>query len=82
MTDRIGEVLCIVGSRRALRRCVPTALVVGTLLSAINQGSVILGGSATGATWIRVAFNVLIPFTVSNVGYCSAVLTPRRRRVE
>lgn len=37
------------------------ALVVGTILSAVNQGSVILGGDATGVTWTRVVVNYLRP---------------------
>ncbi len=47
---------------------------MGTVLSAINQGSVIVGGTATAATWFRVFFNYLVPFIVSNVGFVSATL--------
>lgn len=53
------------------------ALIVGTLLSAVNQGSVILGGSATATTAIRVAVNYLVPFTVASIGY----LAPFRQRL-
>ncbi|MGH2693254.1 MAG: nitrate/nitrite transporter NrtS [Actinomycetota bacterium] len=67
-------------SRAALSRCIPTALVVGTVLSAINQGATILDGNARGATWIRIASNYAVPFVVSNVGYVSAVLPRRRSR--
>ncbi|MGH7214346.1 MAG: nitrate/nitrite transporter NrtS [Tepidisphaeraceae bacterium] len=70
----VRAVVGIVCSRPALTRCVPTALVVGTLLSAINQGTVILDGDATVATWVRVVFNYLIPFAVSNIGFVSATL--------
>jgi hypothetical protein len=66
--------LAIVFSRPALRRCLPTALLVGTILSVINQASVIGNGEATLATWIRVAFNYLTPFVVSNIGFVSAAL--------
>lgn len=78
MAGRFGDVLEIVFSRAALRRCIPTALVVGSVLSAINQGTIIGRGAATSATWIRIAFNFVIPFIVANVGFCSAVLTRRR----
>lgn len=77
-TSKLSAIGRIVSSRRALSRCIPTAAVVGTLLSLINQGSVILAGDATTATWIRVLFNYLIPFTVSNIGFVSAVLAARR----
>ncbi len=45
------------------------ALVVGTILTLVNQGSVIAGGDATAATWVRVGVNYLIPFVVSSIGY-------------
>lgn len=50
----------------------PTAGVVGTVLSLVNQGSVIAGGDATPATWIRVAVNYLVPFLVASTGWLSA----------
>ena len=45
------------------------AIVVGTILSAVNQGSVILAGDATGFTWTPIAVNYLIPFVVASFGY-------------
>lgn len=51
-----------------LRRTVRIALVVGVLLTAINQGAVIAGGDATLATWIRCGLNFCVPFVVSNLG--------------
>jgi hypothetical protein len=59
-----------------LRKTLKIAAIVGTLLSLINQGSVIFGGDATAATWIRVGMNYLVPFCVSSVGFLSAT---RRR---
>ena len=51
-----------------LRRTVRIALVVGLILTAINQLQVILDGRATVATWLRCAANFVIPFVVSNLG--------------
>ena len=65
-------------SRPSLSRCVPIALAVGTLLSLVNQGSVIFDGAATTATWIRVLVNYLIPFCVSSAGFYSSQRTLRR----
>ena len=56
--------------------CARIALVVGTILSVVNQGSVIVEGDATTTTWLRVAFNYFVPFVVSSIGY----LAPFRRR--
>ena len=53
------------------------AAVVGTVLSLVNQGSVIAGGAATPGTWVRVAVNYLVPFLVASIGYLSG----RRVRV-
>lgn len=55
-----------------VRTASPIAVVVGTVLSAVNQGAVIVGGDATIGTWLRVAFNYLVPFVVASVGYLSA----------
>lgn len=60
------------------RTCSRVALVVGTILSIVNQGSVILDGDATRMTWVRVAVNYLIPFLVSSIGY----IAPFRLRNE
>jgi hypothetical protein len=46
--------------------------VVGTLLSLINQGSVIAGGDPSAVTWVRVAANYLVPFCVSSAGFLTA----------
>ena len=59
-------------SKVSLSRCIPTALVVGTILSLINQLSVITGGRATTATWARVGMNYVVPFCVSSFGFYSA----------
>ena len=55
-----------------LRTAWKVAVVVGTVLSAVNQGSVLVDGKATAATWVRVGVNYLVPFLVSSVGFLSA----------
>ncbi len=51
-----------------LRRTLRIALIVGTILTAINQGNVILGGAATTFTWVKTGLNYCVPFVVSNLG--------------
>jgi hypothetical protein len=70
------EAVALWFARTTLRRTLKIAAVVGTLLSLINQGSVIFGGDASAATWLRVGFNYLVPFWVSSTGFLSAT---RRR---
>jgi hypothetical protein len=71
-----GEAARLWFAPSTLRKTVKIALIVGTLLSAINQGSVILGGDATLATWIRIGLNYLVPFCVSSIGFLAATRRP------
>ena len=69
--------MCVLIAKGAtFRTASRIALVVGTLLTAVNQGSVIIAGDAVLATWLRTLANYLIPYTVASIGY----LTPFRRR--
>ena len=54
------------------------AAVVGTLLTLVNQGQVMISGHFGIATVLRVAANYLIPYVVSSIGY----LTPFRVTAE
>lgn len=55
-----------------VRTAAPVALLVGAVLSAVNQGAVIFSGHASLSTWIRVAVNFVVPFTVASWGYLAA----------
>jgi hypothetical protein len=50
------------------RRCLVIALVVGTLLSLVNQGDAIVGGHVDRIVALRMIANYVIPFVVSNLG--------------
>lgn len=60
-----------------LRRTVRIALVVGIVLTAINQFDVILAGEATALTLVKCGLNFCVPFIVSNLG----LLTGRREEL-
>jgi hypothetical protein len=53
------EALRICRQREHLRRTIWIALVVGTILTLINQLDVILRGDATSITWVKAALNYL-----------------------
>ncbi len=53
---------------KTFRPCLPVALVVGLILSVINQSDVILSGAASTFTWIKIGMNFVIPFCVSSYG--------------
>ena len=54
-----------------LRTAGSTALLVGTVLSLVNQGATVANGQGDGGTWVRVVVNFVVPFWAS-VGYISA----------
>ena len=66
----------VVLHRPHLRTTVRIALVVGTVLFAINQLDVVLRGDATAATWVKGLVTYAVPFVVANLG----VLTASRQR--
>jgi hypothetical protein len=68
----IGDAVAYCAQPRNLRRTIAIAIIVGIILTLINQGSVIAAGHATAATWVRCALNFIVPFLVSNAGLLSA----------
>ncbi|MDE3202625.1 MAG: nitrate/nitrite transporter NrtS [Acidobacteriota bacterium] len=58
------------------------ALVVGTILSAVNQGAVITSGRFGLTAGVRVAVNYLVPFTVASIGYLAPFRRAHRPRPE
>lgn len=70
--SRRSDALRLFLSGATVRTAWKVAAVVGTVLSAVNQGSVLAAGEAGPATWARVGVNYLVPFLVSSVGFLSA----------
>ena len=60
-----------------LRRTLTIALIVGCVLSIINEGDVIVHGNATGATAVKIGLNFVVPFIVSNLGVLAGTRTAR-----
>jgi hypothetical protein len=57
-----------------VRRAARTALLVGTILAAINHGDALLAGKLDGARWLRIALTYFVPYAVSTT---SSVATRR-----
>jgi hypothetical protein len=51
-----------------LRRSLLTAAVVGTLIAAINQGNVILGGDFPAELYWKLPLTYCVPFFVATWG--------------
>ena len=75
MASRLRDIAAI--CRPHLSRTVGAALVVGTVLFAINHLNEVLAGKATVVTWLKTALTYLVPFLASNYG----VVTASRRRL-
>lgn len=69
MIDREALVTCLRGS--VLRRSLVVAMVIGTVLTAINQGDLVLAGESP-VLW-KVALTYLVPFLVASYGAYSAL---------
>jgi hypothetical protein len=70
------EALAVVRYRPHLLKTIRVALIVGTIIFAINQLDVVLRHKATLATYVKCAVTYLVPFCVSNYG----ILVATRRR--
>jgi hypothetical protein len=60
--------------RRALARAGAIALIVGTVLSFVNQGGRIVHGDVGVLTAVRLSLDYIVPFIVANLG----AITTRR----
>jgi hypothetical protein len=66
------EALAMVVHPRNLRRTMVVALVVGTVLFAINQLDVVVHGGVDAGVALRIGLTYLVPFCVSNYGILAA----------
>jgi len=60
-----------------VRRSLAIALIVGTVLTAINQGNIILGGEFPAALAWKIPLTYAVPYCVATVG---ALLNARSTR--
>ena len=54
-----------------VRRALLTAVIVGTLLIAINHGPALISGELTRARLLQMGLTVLVPYLVSTVSSVS-----------
>lgn len=71
------EALKLIALGYTFPTCIRVALVVGTILSIVNQGATIASGDATAMTAMQVGVNYLVPFLVSSIGYLAPFRAPR-----
>ena len=66
--ERARDAVRFCAAREHLRRTFRIALVVGLVLTAINEGDIIASGEATATTGVKIGLNFVVPFIVSNLG--------------
>lgn len=69
---RLGTTVVMICSGKTWRPAARIALVVGSLLTAVNEGSELAAGHLDIATLARVLANFAIPYVVSSLGFLSA----------
>ena len=70
---RIVCLRCAVRHGPLLRRSVGVAIVVGTVLTAINQGGAILAGAWTPSLAWKIPLTYVVPFIVAMWGALSSL---------
>jgi hypothetical protein len=71
----VRAALMTCGKRSNLRRTLTIALVVGCILSIINEGDLILHGQTSSGTAVKIGLNFVVPFVVSNLGVLAGTRT-------
>ena len=74
----IARALAVCRQPAHLRRTCLIAVVVGCVLTLINQLDVLLEGKATAFTAVKVGLNFCVPFVVSNLGILAATKVAHR----
>ena len=62
-----------------VKRALKYALVVGSILIAINQSDAILSGHITRGVWVKMLLTVMVPYVVSTLSSVGVLLEMRGR---
>ncbi|HEU0072683.1 MAG TPA: nitrate/nitrite transporter NrtS [Dehalococcoidia bacterium] len=68
LADRPRCLWCFLRHRPMLKRSFLTAVVVGTILTAINQGTILADGDFPGALYWKIPLTYCVPFCVATWG--------------
>ena len=73
--SRLRCLTCALTFAPLVRRSAIVALIVGTILTAINQGNIILGGDFPASLYWKIPLTYAVPYCVATTG---ALLNGRR----
>ena len=59
---------CTLRHRPMLKKSLAACVVVGTLLTALNQGDILLAGEWNSSLWWKIPLTYAVPFTVATIG--------------
>jgi hypothetical protein len=71
-----GQAIRLLVTGRTFRPAAPVALIVGSILSAVNEGSGVVNGTFDAASVVRICVNFAVPYLVASFGYLSACRAP------
>lgn len=77
MTDKMKEFLALCFTKNIVKRASITALVVGTILIAINHGDALLSGQVDTSRLLKITLTIFVPYIVSTVSSASTILSMR-----
>ena len=66
-----------VAAHQVVRRALAYAVVVGSLLIAINHGHALLAGEVDGGRLLRMGLTVMVPYAVSTLSSVGALRSSR-----
>jgi len=71
--DRFRSWISAASDRTILRRSVVTCLIVGAILTVINQGDRFLRGEFDGAMAWKIGLTFLVPFVVATISGAAVI---------
>ena len=74
---RLACLRCVLTDRRLFQRSVRISVVVGTLLTAINQGNVLVSGTWTHSLAWQIPLTYAVPFSVAMWSALNSLRVPR-----
>ena len=75
MTSKTRMFLALCFSKRIIKRASVTALVVGTILIAINHGDALMNGQVDANRLFKIVITIFVPYIVSTVSSVSTILS-------
>jgi len=77
----VSDWMRLVASGPVVRRALKYAVVVGSILIAINHGEALLRGDVESGRLLRMGLTVMVPYVVSTLSSVGALLDARGRGI-